>query len=476
MSDRTQQAAATFEQAIALVREHGSVAGAAKSSGISRATMQGRITRAIGLGMISQAELQSIRHAAEAVNGPRGAGATPVESVVETGDQREIHKRGINRKVETLEDLIRVCKIDASIWEVERWECKAYQMGSIPRATGGPGKGTWRRPSTKPVTTQLFAVSAKLRRKSGTVLTLERLRVELVSDIRKAVRVAKAPAVARRRFVEGGYLFEFAPVDLHAGKLAWASETVTDYDLPIASDLFRASLDFLLANAVRTAGGRLEQAVFVVGNDVLHIDSKKGQTTAGTPMDVDTRYIKVYRRVVEIHRWAALRLREVCPVVIKVVPGNHDELSSFHLGEILAAYFERDKHVTVDNGPKLRKYHEFGVNLLGFTHGDAQKVDELPLTMAREEPEAWARCPEREFHIGHLHIVEKKEWRPVQTLHSDKGFRVRRLPSLSAHDFWHTRHGYMDRRACQSFLYHRTAGYTGEQSFNVDHFTGKAMA
>lgn len=463
----------TLEEAAAYFRQTGAITAAARLAGLADGTMQNRIERAKQAGILTAADIREGR--VRRVTGDVVTSATPgrpTESMRVEGDRGEVTKDHLTKRVRSLAELIRVCDIDTAIWEVASWECKAYQQASVPRAVGQSKQ--WRRPNAKPVITQLYSVSAKLRRKSRQVLTLEQLRIDLVADIRAEVQRRKSPAIVHR-FIEDGFLFEFPPVDLHAGKYTWAEETVTDYDLAMAADLFNASLDFLLERALRLTGGRMEQALFVFGNDVSHIDSKKGQTTAGTQMDVDTRYIKVFRRICEIHRRAILKLREVCPVVGKGVPGNHDEQTAFHLGEILAAYFEGDKHVTIDNSPKLRKYHEFGVNLLGFTHGDAQKIDELPLTMAREEPEAWARCTEREWHIGHLHIAEKKEWRPVQDLHSDKGVRVRRLPSLSAHDAWHTRHGYMDRRACEAFLFHRSAGFTAQQSFNVDHWTGRPM-
>lgn len=461
-------------QAVGFFRQAGSISGAARLAGLPPGTMQNRIERALQANVITDAEIREVRSSrAASVSAQRdGAAVPPGESIRVDGDRGEVTKDRLTKRVKTLAELIRVCEIDTAIWQVVSFECRAYQQASVPRAVGKSKQ--WRRPSAKPVTTQLFSVTAKLRLKSGLVLTMEQLRVDLLADIRAEVKLRKAPAVIHR-FVDDGFLFEFAPFDLHAGKYTWSEETVTDYDLTTAADLFNASLDFLLERAVRVAGGKLAQAVFVVGNDVSHTDQKKGQTTAGTPMDVDTRFIKVFRRICEIHRRALLRLREVCPVVVKVVPGNHDELTSFFLGEILVARFDGVPHIEIDNSPKLRKYHEFGVNLLGFTHGDAQKVDELPLTMAREMPEAWARCSEREWHIGHLHIKEQKEWRPVQTIHSDKGIRVRRLPSLSAHDFWHTRHGYMDRRACESFIFHRTAGYTDSSSFNVDHMSGKPL-
>lgn len=387
----------------------------------------------------------------------------PTESVAEQGDERVVTK-GVNRRIKTLKDLVEVCEIDLAEWEIERWVCNKWDMG-------------YKDADAKAHAIPLFQVKAWLRRHSATVKTLQVLRAQLVADIRSSAHKARA-IKPERRFVDGDWLFEFAPTDLHMGKYAWGEETVTDYDIDSAADLFNASLDFLLDRAMRVSGGKLSRILCLFGNDVMHMDSKRGETTGGTRMDVDTRYIKVYRRTCEIHRRAVNRLLAVAPVDIVIVPGNHDELSSFHLGEVLAATYDGRKHVTVDNSPRLRKYYNFGVNLFGFTHGDAEKVSELPLTMAREVPELWAKCSSREWHIGHLH--KKEGWqtpgRVAQELFSDKGVRIRRLASLSSHDAWHTKHAYMDRRTCEGFVYHRVAGYTADLSFNVDHFTGKAVS
>ncbi len=391
----------------------------------------------------------------------RGATQTaPVEGLVVKGDTCEITKT-TRENVRTLEDLIRVCEIDTTVWEVERWVANKWEMG-------------YKDEHDKADTVPLFQIKAWLKRISRATLTLMALREGLVKDIRA---VSKPPARAQRKFVENGWLFEFSPFDLHMGKYAWEEETVTNYDVDIAADLFNAALDFLLDRAMRLTDGMFERVLCVFGNDVAHIDNKRGETTAGTRMDVDTRYARVYRRIVAIHRRAIDILRDVAPVDIKMVPGNHDELTCYHLGEILDAIYEKDKHVTVDNVAKLRKYYEFGTNLFGFTHGDSEKVSELPLLMAREKPDAWARCASREWHIGHKHIGEKFEARGriEQDLFSDKGVRVRRLMSLSAHDAWHTQHAYTDRRACDSFVFHKYAGFTDHLSFNCDHFTGRPL-
>jgi len=391
------------------------------------------------------------------------AASGPVESVeVRDGGNAQTITKLATEDVRSLDDLIRVCGIDLSVWEVKQFVCNKWAVGSKHPETGEVS------------VTPLYQVKAWLQRKSAQSLTLERLQSALLADIRAEVK-AGAPAIIKHRFVDSGYLFEFSPFDLHMGKYAWAEETVTNYDSDIAADLFDASLDYLLGRALRVAGGKLDRILCVFGNDVSHTDSKRGQTTAGTQMDVDNRYVRVYRRISAVHRRAINVLRQVAPVDVKIVPGNHDELTSFHLGEVLSAYFDGDEHVTIDNSARLTKYYEFGINLFGFAHGDSETVRELPLKMAREVPEQWARCPSREWHIGHKHISEKWEARGrlEQDLFSDKGVRVRRLTSLSAHDFWHTKHAYMDRRACEAFVFHRTAGFTDHLSFNVDHFTGK---
>jgi hypothetical protein len=373
-------------------------------------------------------------------------------------------------RVLTLEDLLAETQVDLEKWDVERFVVNKYEVGMKISEEGQPDKVA---------TTPMWQIKAWFKPKPRKERMMEELRKGLIEDIRNEPQYISF-ATSNFPKKRASYLFEFSPFDLHLGKLCWGEETVTNYDVESAEKLFNASLDFLLTKALRLSDGTLDRVLCVFGNDAMHVDSKRMQTTAGTPMDFDSRYIKMYRRLIAIHRRAVEILRQVAPVDILIVPGNHDELTAFHMGEVLAARYEDVKHVTVDNSPSLRKYYEYGVNAFGFTHGDAEKVSELPLLMARERPEMWARCPSREWHIGHKHISEKWESnrRPMleQDLVSDKGIRIRRLTSMSAHDAWHTKHAYTDRRACEAFLFHKEAGFTDHISFNVDHFTGKALS
>jgi hypothetical protein len=373
--------------------------------------------------------------------------------------------------VRTLDDLVRVCKIDLDVWEVERWVANKWEVAA---KLGDKGSETL-------VSRPLYQVKVWLKAKSAASKAQENFRAQLADDITALVNRAPAVWTGTRPFAEerGNWLFTFEPYDLHVGKNTWKRETVINYDIHTAEGLFNGALDYQLQMGLRIAGSQLDRILCVFGNDVSHIDNKSQTTTGGTFMDADSRYARIYNHVVDMHLRAVEKLKQIAPVDIVMVSGNHDELTAYHLGVVLDRLYASDPNVTVDNNPHMRKYYEYGVNLFGFTHGVAEKVSELPLTMAREQPEMWARCSSREWHIGHLHKSE--QWNAgnpgsqVQTLHSDKGVRIRRLTSMSGHDAWHTKHAYMDRRACQGFLYHKQAGYTAELSFNIDHFGGHGL-
>jgi hypothetical protein len=292
--------------------------------------------------------------------------------------------------------------------------------------------------------------------------TLQTLRDLIVGDIRAASsgrtekpRMKWVPEADR-------FLLEIAPVDLHVGKLAWGEETGHDYDIRIAEQVFTDAIDEILHRASRDP---LEQIVLVVGNDLLQTDNLAGTTTAGTYVDTDTRYIKAFRRAVAINRWAIQRCSGLAPVVVKIIPGNHDRLTAFHVGDVLAASFAHDPSVTVDNSPTLRKYHRYGPTLLGWTHGSEEKAADLPLIMAQEQAKAWSETEHREWHVGHLHKAKETRYTAGDSFN---GVRVRILPSLCGPDAWHYQKGFVhERRACEAYLFSRSKGYAGHYSANA---------
>jgi hypothetical protein len=253
-------------------------------------------------------------------------------------------------------------------------------------------------------------------------------------------------------------MLELAIPDLHLGKLAWAPETgYADYDLKIAENLFRQAVGTLMA---RAASFKLGRILLPVGNDFFHSDSKFGATTKGTPLDTDSRYHKAFltgrRLLVDVVE----NLSEIAPVTVVIVPGNHDTLSSFHLGDALDCWFHGDENVTVMNAPIPRKYVGFGKTALMFTHGDKGKAADYPLLFATEQPKMFSDATFREIHTGHLHTTRLTE---------KMGVRVRISPALCSPDEWHAANHYVGNlRGAEGLVYHPVEGLV-----SVAHFTVK---
>lgn len=218
-------------------------------------------------------------------------------------------------------------------------------------------------------------------------------------------------------------------------------------------EAFKSALKDLVAKA---SGFNIARVVFPIGNDFLQVDGPNGTTTRGTPVAVSGEWEELMVAGLDLLVWGVEYLRQVGPVHIVPVGGNHDRASAFSLGMALAAWFRRDPEVTVDQSTRPRKYVEFGRCLLGLTHGDQEKSEDLPGLMAMEQPEAWGRTFFREFHRGHLHRKRNLKW--VGTLER-KGVVVRELGSLSILDRWHDDNGFTDAsRTGEAFVWHPTQG------------------
>ena len=188
-----------------------------------------------------------------------------------------------------------------------------------------------------------------------------------------------------------------------------------------------------------------------LGNDQQNFDNRLGTTTKGTPQDTDGRYQKVFDVSFESSVWTIEMLRaRHRRVKVIVSPGNHDQLSAFHLGHSIEAWFRKCEGVEVDNRPVFRKYFEFGCVMLMFTHGHVGKLEGYPGLMATEQPEMWGRTLWREAHTGDKHHRRLLEL---------KGASVRILPSLRPPDAWTSENQFIGSlRAAEAFVWHRQFG------------------
>lgn len=251
-------------------------------------------------------------------------------------------------------------------------------------------------------------------------------------------------------------VLELSMTDHHFGKLGWAPEVGHDYDLKIAEHYFENGVN---RSIDRATGCDIAEIILPLGNDYYHFETRSGTTEAGTPVDCDGRWAKVYQVGIESMLTAVERCRQVAPVRVVWIPGNHDYVSSYWLCQVIKQAFASSKNVTVDVRPVGRKYHQFGKCLIGWCHGKDEKAARLPGLMAVEKPEDWAKSTAcREWHIGHLHQSKSLHWMGT---HESDGVTVRVLPSLAGTDAWHFANGFcMSRHATQCHVYDYEYGLT----------------
>jgi hypothetical protein len=378
------------------------------------------------------------------------AAAREAVRTVNRADGRELEVSvKASPRIRTLAELLTEAKVDLELWEVRDQVVNSWEAAN--------GEGT---------ITPLFQVKAWLRRRpdAGVQKAFEQRILEQVRALGREFGGAPAVQVKRAALPPGErVLLEVAVVDHHLGKYAVAEESGAGGTIEEQERHWVEATEHFLR--VAQAGGPLARILLPFGNDLLHFDNRAQQTTGGTPMDsVQGRYFEIVLRAQRLLAWQIARCRQVATVDVLAIPGNHDTHSTFHIGQYLQAQFHADQGVRFDVSANPRKYYRWGRTLLGFTHGKDEKIQQLPLLMANEAAAAWAACPDREWHLGHLH---KKDKTVFAAGDSFGGVRVSRLPSLSAHDAWHHGQGHRDRRASEAYRWNAATGYAGHDSFNV---------
>jgi hypothetical protein len=359
---------------------------------------------------------------------------TAAQSWSETADGATV-SRVVSTQPRTLDELVEACEIDLTQWRVTSWTANAWAH-------------QW----------QVKAKLAPLRVHGATPALLVSAYEQALAS---AVRAPAQPRLVPRR--ESGLMALVSLADHHFGKLGWAREVGESYDLTIAVQRWREAGEHLLARITPQAPDLI---VLPIGNDLFHVDSNAPQTTAGTPQDTDTRYLKMVEAGLECVLWLARACAEIAPTRIVIVPGNHARQTETMLGLTLKHALAPNPNITVDGEPTTRKKFRWGGVLLGFTHGDEEKPDDLPLLMATEWPEEWALSHTREWILGHWH---KNTGKLKRLFDSFNGVRVEIMPSLCGTDAWHYRKGYVGQHPeAMAVVYSKTRGRDAVYLYRAD--------
>lgn len=281
----------------------------------------------------------------------------------------------------------------------------------------------------------------------------ESMSVEAIKQEIEEFAAVYSPKVEQKDHLKGWstlnpIAYEISLPDIHYGKLH-------DLNLTQVEDQYMMVVQELVEKA---AGLDIERFVLPIGNDGMNSEGMRRTTTKGTPQEESAGWKDTFRGYWQLMTTAVDYLKEKAPVDIIVVSGNHDYERMFYAGDVLAGWYRNDANVTVDNSYSSRKYYEYGQNMLMFTHGDKEKPADMPLIMATEKPEMFARTAHREVHCGHLHKEMVNEYR---------GIKVRFIPSICPNDEWHKQMGYEAKRTGQAYIWNKFKGLEGYLQSNV---------
>lgn len=296
-----------------------------------------------------------------------------------------------------------------------------------------------------------------VKNKDG-LMTYDQIRDELVQEMKSYA--PKYPKLKRTR-VENPHLLVIDPADVHIGKLAMSAETGSEYNIEIAVQRCVEGVRGIM-NKVSTIN--FDKVVLIIGNDILHIDTPFRKTTAGTPQDTDRQWWYMFQEAKKLYVKLIEELLTVADVHVIYNPSNHDFTYGFMLADAVSSWFAHSKSVTFDVDMVHRKYFKYGSNLIGTSHGDGAKENDLPLLMASEVPKLWAETVFRYIYLHHIHHKKTIKWQSGKDYH---GATVEYLRTPSEADGWHDRNGYTAvPKAIEAFVHHPDEG----QVMRITHY------
>lgn len=245
--------------------------------------------------------------------------------------------------------------------------------------------------------------------------------------------------------------------DLHIGLHSSALNAQMDWNLERAVTTYSGLFRLLIERSPPAGTG-----VILGGGDLLHADDPMQATRgSGNRLDVAEPYevvLAAAENLLVYHVELALQKYET--VLVRILKGNHDPDSAVAIAHYLFAWFRNEPRVVIDVDPSLFWYFEWGVTMLGATHGHETKIKQMPGVMAADRREMWGRTSVAYAHGFHIH-------------HNSAGAGEEGGASWETHeaptprDEWHQGNPFRSRRSLPLITYHRDHGEVGRTRENL---------
>lgn len=273
-------------------------------------------------------------------------------------------------------------------------------------------------------------------------------------------KISQAHKLINKAWNEDSLLLINLP-DLHLDKRDMDNTSIDD-NIKTYFDV----LNYLVSKAYHSA--KIEQIVFIVGNDVFNTDTFYGTTTDGTPQRCIATWNEAYEKIFKAMTESIALLSSFSNNVhVVLVQGNHDRTKSYYMAHALEAYFKHDNSITFDRSANINKALVYGNSFIGFNHGDNIN-DKLPLAFAQEFHQRWGMAKYHDIYIGDKHHNNEKIFNKIQTQNDgNQGVKLRILPSLSKPDSWHDNKLFRSRQSGIAIVYDKERGKSAEFEYQL---------
>jgi len=205
---------------------------------------------------------------------------------LEVSDDKVIWKLVTQNQPLSIDDIFNEFKlrstvsIDIDQYEVDRFKIESWDVTSFEKGIS--------------TTVKNYLTDVRFRKKKQALL-------DYAEDKRQALELCKefAPKSVKGKLAEvtDGVMLELGIYDLHYGKLSIIDRTGETGSLEGGSMVFRNAIDDLIR---RTSGYNIEQIVFPIGNDFLHINNEAGKHPTERKWNtqiISTRYAGKRKRI-----------------------------------------------------------------------------------------------------------------------------------------------------------------------------------
>jgi hypothetical protein len=248
-----------------------------------------------------------------------------------------------------------------------------------------------------------------------------------------------------------GDLAMFPAIDEHLNVRLLADQVGQNYGLDSAVQLIADRFQRIVSRTPNC-----ERALFVQLGDAMHQNDHMNVTPASKHvLQSDQSFSTASDAVVALHRYKLDLLLEKYEFVDVIgVAGNHDIDPAHWLFRCLQIAYEKEPRIDIRFQTDSVAAYEWGVNLLGFSHGHKiGKPDALAGVVSDRFAASHGRCSMRYLHTGHVHHDRETD--------TFGGYKWRSHRTIVPKDDYSYSNGYLSRQTMKSYVY---SDYEGEVS------------